>query len=168
MIEKKSFTLFDPKPEEDYLNEMAKAGQILEKVDDEGYHFVSGPQEDAYYLVEFYEDSETVNMDLYHNQGFELVSQYFTKRGVWMYFRGENVEEPIQRHVADRDHLLEKAFRRVEFFGMSISGSLVILAVFLILRYKNPVYYLLLGVGLAFFIYVTSVYLNLRRMRKPQ
>ena len=49
MIEQKEFSLFNPKPEEDYLNEMALKGLVLEKVDEQGYHFKETDPIDAYY-----------------------------------------------------------------------------------------------------------------------
>lgn len=168
MIEKQEFTLFDPKPEEDYLNQKAKDGYHLVDVNEEGYHFKESDPLDSYYLVEYYEDPESVDVELYHNQGFELVTQFFTKKGVWLYFVGQNIEEPIQRVMVDRDRLIEKSFRRVELFSMTIAGSLVILAIFMIIRYQHPAFYLLLVMAIGFLYYVFTIYLKLKRLRKPE
>lgn len=165
MIEQQTFTLFDPKPEEDYLNTKASQGYILEKVNEEGYHFKEGARQDLYYLVEFFDDPESKDdLSLYTNQGFELVSEFYTKKGIWLYFvaNANEVDEPIIRQTKARDDLTKKALRRIELFSMTIGGSLVLLGIFMSIRVKNPVYYLLIVVALGLLVYTYKVYRDLK------
>ena len=167
MIEQKEFSLFNPKPEEDYLNEMALQGLVLQKVDEQGYHFKETDPIDAYYLVEFYENiEESVDLSIYQIQNFELVSQFFTKKGIWLYFLGHHVEEPIQRHMTDRDSLLDKAIKRVEMFGITLSGFIIIFSIFYIIKENSIYFWILLLLGAGFLVYILKIYFGLRKMRK--
>lgn len=167
MIEKKEFTLFDPKPEEEYLNQMAKNGYQLEKVDEEGYHFNEVEPFDAYYLVEFYQDvNDALDLSLYENQGFKLVSNFITKKGVWLYLVGNNIVEPIQRNITDRDKLVDKAIKRVEMFGITLSGFIIIYAIFSLIRENSIYFWILLLLGIGFMAYILKIYFGLRKLRK--
>lgn len=167
MIDKKEFSLFDPKPEEDYLNQMAKNGYQLTKVDEQGYHFDDVNPQDAYYLVEYYEDvNEALDLSLYENQGFELISNFITQKGVWLYLKGTDIKEPIQRHMVDRDKLLDKAIKRIEMFGLTLSGIIVIFSIFSLIQNNSIYFWLLLIIGILAFGYVLSVNLKLRKLRK--
>lgn len=169
MIEKKTFDLFNPKPEEDYLNQKAKEGLILVDVNEEGYHFNEGDPQELYYLVEYFDDVDKAeDLSMYQRQGFKLVTRFFTKKGIWIYFvnKQEEVEEPIFRQLTGRQVLLKKALNRVELFSMSIAIALVVLAIFMIIRYQNWAYYLLLLLGLIFLGYIFSIYLKLKKAHK--
>lgn len=165
MIEKKTFSLFDPKEEEAYLNQQAQKGYILEKVSVEGHHFKKGNPHDSYYLVEFFSDpNQAQELDSYFSQGFKLVCHYYSEKGAWVYLvaPNEDIHEPVLRNLSGRDELLKAAIKRVEVFSMTIAASLLILAIFMYLKQNNPLYILLIIMGVGLLSYTLFTYFKLK------
>lgn len=129
MIEQKSFSVVDEKPEEQYLNEKAQQGYLFEKVTQEGYHFIEQPNNKKY-IVEFYTHENQFDESVYTQQGLELVQKYITEKGYWYYLSYEGQEREFKRNYQGRITLARNSTKKLEVFTLVLTGFVLLFCIY--------------------------------------
>lgn len=150
---KKTFAMHEFLKEEEFLNEMAAQGKCLEKALGDGFQFKECDSYDAEYKVVY--SLSDFNSELY--KGFQLVSTYTSSKGGHYYYL--KIEDPDAQlpENEDRNFILEKNLRRIERFNGIITGSLLILFVYLYITYRNPLYFIIIGAAVVLGGYIFNL-----------
>jgi hypothetical protein len=149
----KIFGLGEAEKEEKWLNEMSKAGKLLERVGIANYYFVDGEPGRYSYKLEFLEE------EINHPKSKDYISfleeagiEYITSYGRWIYLRKEE-EFSLYSNIDSRIEYYErivKAVSAVEIVFLAGMPSIINLAVntniSIYIKVPMVICYLLVGI----------------------
>lgn len=150
MYVKKEFALYEFLEEEAYLHQMAKEGHCLDRALGDGFEFKDCERSDVTYRVVY--SLNDFNQSDY--EGHSLVCTYASSKGGYYHYLVEESKEAILATNTDRKYRLENDLGRIERFSGIVISSLIVLFLYLSYTQKNPLYLVivLMGIGLGGFV----------------
>lgn len=153
MREENKFNILEIDKERKYLEDKAKRGHILVKVDEEGYVFQEGSEMDVDVVIEYFYNNPLNFAQYYRNQGLELVSSYKGKRGYWNYYLGPKNQD-LQIRKDDYNEFLDSTKNRADIFWSIIVVSLGTFSSYMFIRTSSYLFLILLAICIVFFIWL--------------
>ncbi len=166
-IEKKDFNVYEYEKEEAYLNQKAEQGFFLIDYNQNGYFFEKREPLTKQYLVEYYpEEFHEEELSFYTQQGFELITSYLSNKGLWLFFVRDYQDTEIMAHRETRRSLIEAINKRLEYFGLLISGVMMVFAIYMYILYSSMVFMFLIIISVVLFGYLVNLRHKLKKMLK--
>lgn len=167
LVENKEFNVYEYEKEENFLNQRAEQGFFLVNYNQNGYVFEEREPLKKQYLVEYYpEIFQEDQLPFYSAQGFELVTSYLSKKGLWLFFVRDYQDTEIMAHRETRRTLIEAISKRLEYFGLLIIGVMMIFSLYMYLLYKSLIFMFLIIISVVSFVYLLNLWVKLKRMLK--
>ena len=133
---KKTFTVLEKDLEEKYIEDMAKDGFLLIKVDQDGHYFEKSQPIEGRAIIEYFADSPPNEM-YYQNKGLDLITSLKGSKGYWNYYFGIPSEE-IVRRKDDYHSILKMISKRYEIFWTIIPMTLSLFGAYMFVNNRHP------------------------------
>lgn len=167
VVEKRDFNVYEYEKEEAFLNQRAQQGYFLVNYDQRGYVFEESEPANKQYLVEYYPvEFQEDQLSFYTQQGFVLVTSYLSPKGLWLFFVRDYQKEQIMAHRETRRTLIEAIIKRLEYFGLLITGAMLVFAVYMVILYRSPIFMFLIILSIGLFGYLLNLRAKLKKMLK--
>lgn len=167
VVDKRDFNVYEYEKEEAFLNQRAQQGYFLVNYDQRGYVFEESEPANKQYLVEYYPvEFQEDQLSFYTQQGFVLVTSYLSPKGLWLFFVRDYQKEQIMAHRETRRTLIEAIIKRLEYFGLLITGAMLVFAVYMVILYRSPIFMFLIILSIGLFGYLLNLRAKLKKMLK--
>lgn len=167
VVEKRDFNVYEFEKEEAFLNQRAQQGYFLVNYDQRGYVFEEREPANKQYLVEYYPvEFQEDQLSFYTQQGFALVTSYLSPKGLWLFFVRDYQKEQIMAHRETRRTLIEAIIKRLEYFGLLITGAMLVFSVYMVILYRSPIFMFLIILSIGLFGYLLNLRAKLKKMLK--
>ncbi len=95
-----------------------------------------------------------------------LVTSYLSSKGLWLFFVRDYQKEQIMAHRETRRTLIEAIIKRLEYFGLLITGAMLVFAVYMVILYRSPIFMFLIILSIGLFGYLLNLRAKLKKMLK--